>query len=150
MIVGNPSRFAIESEITGYVTNRFPGSAGYFVVHVAGETYCRKEEDVTDLPVSLNGVEQLLHGRGRVRLIAFRSDSDALVKEGSLRELMLGGDEFYGVCDQCDNSFAKSGKPLEDAKNQAVIDRSPKASTIDPCTCIETTWWREFATWLIR
>ena len=180
MIAGNPSRFAIESEITGYVTKRFPGCVGYFVVHVAGETYCRKTEDATDLPGSFDAVEERLQRRGRrqveyleshsahdiaeayiafvyageehvpstnsidmekfifvfgrgdcvwmpdgteaaddgshliqfdvqdrVRLIAFRSDPDALVKSGSLRELMLGGDEFYGVCDQWRQRFRK-------------------------------------------
>ena len=64
MIVGNPTIFAIESEITKAYERPSFRALGYFVIHVSGRCYGVKEPDATLLAVSFDEVGRRIDGRG--------------------------------------------------------------------------------------
>ena len=64
MIVGDPSRFAIKSEITTAYDNAGLLALGYFVVHVNGLRYGVQDSDATMLACSFDEVDRRLKGRG--------------------------------------------------------------------------------------
>ena len=64
MIIGDPSIFAIESQITkAYARSSFRG-LGFFVIHIAGHIYGVREPDATMLAVSFDEVGRRLARRG--------------------------------------------------------------------------------------
>jgi hypothetical protein len=64
MIVGDPSRFAIESEITiAYERPSFM-ALGFFVIHVMGRCFGVKESDATMLACSFDEVGRRINRRG--------------------------------------------------------------------------------------
>ena len=64
MIVGDPSRFALESEIT-YAYGRLSLRAlGYFVIHVEGKCFGIRTWDATMLAIAFDGVAKRIAMRG--------------------------------------------------------------------------------------
>lgn len=64
MIFGNPSRVAIESQISTAYARQSQLALGYFVIHVGGLSYGVRERDATLLGCSFGEVERRLHERG--------------------------------------------------------------------------------------
>jgi len=64
MIVGNPSIFAIESEITCAYERQSQLALGFLVVHVAGRCFGIKEPDASMLGVSFDQVGKRIARRG--------------------------------------------------------------------------------------
>jgi hypothetical protein len=65
MIVGNPSRFAIQSELTTAYPNRGQLGLGSFVVHISGKKYGVDSPDATLLACSYDEVCERLQMRGK-------------------------------------------------------------------------------------
>ncbi len=65
LLVGDPSRFALES----LITRAFPGlgqmALGFFVIHVQGVCYGVREPDATCLACSFGGVRERISRRGK-------------------------------------------------------------------------------------
>lgn len=74
MLVGNPSTFAIESDIT--VPYEQPGqlALGSFIIHVGGKEYGVRSRTATLLACSLDAVKRRIAHRGR-HVAAFGSES---------------------------------------------------------------------------
>ncbi|MBP7937789.1 MAG: hypothetical protein KA354_24380 [Phycisphaerae bacterium] len=64
MIVGDPSTFAIESQITRAYRNPGLLALGFFVIHVGGKCYGLRQSDATLLACSFDEVERRLAMRG--------------------------------------------------------------------------------------
>jgi hypothetical protein len=64
MIAGDPSVFAIESEITEALENPGQMALGFFIIHVGGRAFGVKEPDASCLGCSFNEVEARLRRRG--------------------------------------------------------------------------------------
>jgi len=65
MIVGDPSRFALESEITYAYDLLSQRGLGYFVIHVGGRCYGIRAWDATTLGSVFDGVSKRIAMRGR-------------------------------------------------------------------------------------
>jgi hypothetical protein len=65
MIVGDPSRFALESEITHAYERPSQRALGYFVIHVGGRCYGIRAWDATMLATVFDGVSRRVAMRGR-------------------------------------------------------------------------------------
>jgi hypothetical protein len=65
MIVGNPSIFAIESQITKAYESLSMRALGFFVVHIGGRSYGVREPDATMLACSFDEVKDRLTCRGK-------------------------------------------------------------------------------------
>lgn len=76
MIVGNPSIFAIESEITRAYERPSQLALGFFVVHVAGRSYGIRKPDASMLGVSFDQVDKRIGRRGSHKP-AFAMDANA-------------------------------------------------------------------------
>jgi hypothetical protein len=76
MIVGDPSTFAIESGITCAYERLSFRALGYFVLHVAGQTYGVRGPEATMLACSLDAVEKRLAERGN-HTAPFAAEADA-------------------------------------------------------------------------
>jgi hypothetical protein len=68
MIVGDPSRFAIESNITEFCGSPSQVGLGFFVVHVQGKSYGIRDPRATMLGLPLDTVSQFTARRGTHRL----------------------------------------------------------------------------------
>ena len=75
MIVGDPTRFAIESGITRAYSRLSFLALGYFCIHVAGKRYGVLAPDATMLGCSFGEVEKRLAERGS-HVVPFSSESD--------------------------------------------------------------------------
>ena len=64
MIVGNPSVFALESEIIGAYKSLSARALGLFVVHVRGRQFGIREPDATLMACSFDEVGRRISGRG--------------------------------------------------------------------------------------
>jgi hypothetical protein len=64
MTVGDPSTFAIESEITRAFERPSWRGLGFFVIHVAGKSYGIKSAGQSMLACSFDEVGRRLNGRG--------------------------------------------------------------------------------------
>ena len=64
MIVGNPSHFALESEITHAYERLSLRALGFFVIHVGGKCYGVRTWDATMLSNAVDGVAKRIAMRG--------------------------------------------------------------------------------------
>jgi hypothetical protein len=64
MIIGNPSRFAIESEITSAVERRSQMALGFFVIHILDHKFGVRKPDATMLGGSFGEVARRIKTRG--------------------------------------------------------------------------------------
>jgi hypothetical protein len=65
MIVGDPSRFALESEITHAYEQPSQRALGFFAIHVGGRCYGIRAWDATMLATVFDGVSRRVAMRGR-------------------------------------------------------------------------------------
>jgi hypothetical protein len=81
MIVGDPSCFALESEITHAYERLSLRALGYFVIHVGGRCYGVRSWDATMLSAAFDGVAKRIAMRGSHDAPSFSMvDSEALAK----------------------------------------------------------------------
>lgn len=105
MIVGDPSIFAIESEITEAYDSISQVALGYFVIHVLGKRYGVCAPDATLLACSFDEVKQRLERRGE-HVAPFSGHPDAGKIADGFRDVIysLGPlDAFY--CDVPQREF---------------------------------------------
>lgn len=76
MIIGNPSICALESEITVAYESESLLALGYFVIHINGRCYGKRERDSTMLGCSYYAVEARAANRGR-HTAPFAGDANA-------------------------------------------------------------------------
>lgn len=103
MLIGDPSRFAIESAITyGYERLSFRG-LGYFVAHIGGRPFGAHQPDATMLALPLDLVGKCISRRG-LHTAPFSSSSAGILIEAIW-------DAVYRPDPQADHYF---GLPAED------------------------------------
>jgi hypothetical protein len=102
MIVGNPSVFAIESEITEAYERLSFRALGSFVIHIMGRCYGVKEPDASLLAVSFDEVGRRIARRGR-HTPPFTMDAKAGDIAHAFRRVLYDGCEegelFFGMPD---------------------------------------------------
>jgi hypothetical protein len=102
MIVGDPSIFAVESEITRAYERLSLRALGFFVIHVMGRCHGFKEPDSTMLASAFDGVNRRIVGRGSHRP-TFAIDEDAreiaLAYRRSYYAECEDGELFFGMTD---------------------------------------------------
>jgi Immunity protein 42 len=100
MIVGNPSIFAIESEITRACERRSQLGLGFFVVHVAGRSYGVRKPDASMLGVSFDQIDKRVARRGSHKA-PFAMDAKPADIAYSYRRAFYGeseeGELFFGM-----------------------------------------------------
>jgi hypothetical protein len=100
MIVGNPSIFAIESEITWAHELLSQLALGFFVVHVAGRRYGIRERDASMLGASFDQVGKRIARRGSHKP-PFAVDANAADIAYSFRRAIYDeseeGELFFGM-----------------------------------------------------
>ena len=111
MIVGNPSIFAIESQITEAYERLSFRALGSFILLLDGFRYGVYEPHATMLAVSFDQVQRRIDHRGN-HLTSF-SDADAKVVADAYRAALYGLE--YGV--------PYPGMPLEDFRSMVISSR---------------------------
>ena len=76
MLVGDPSKFAIESSISIAYEELGARALGFFVIHIGGRRYGVHEPDASWLACSFDEVERRLAERG-THTAPFSSEPDA-------------------------------------------------------------------------
>jgi hypothetical protein len=76
MIVGNPSRFAIESEFSVAYSRPSHRALGFFVIYLEGTAYGVRSDTATLLACSFDEVEKRLRQRG-THIAPFAAEPDA-------------------------------------------------------------------------
>jgi hypothetical protein len=76
ILIGDPARFALESQIT--TAYSVPGlrALGFFVIHIRGKRYGVHEPDATMLACAFDGVKERIRWRGR-HTAPFSAEPDA-------------------------------------------------------------------------
>jgi hypothetical protein len=88
MIVGDPSRFAIESSITEFCGNPLSQiGLGFFVVHVRGQSYGIRDPNATMLGLPLQTVSEFIAQRG-TRRFPVGEEPDGRLLAGSIQASM--------------------------------------------------------------
>jgi hypothetical protein len=100
MVIGEPAKFAIESEITEAYERLGLRAIGFFVVHVRGVSYGVRAPDATALACSFDEVERRLAGQGK-HIAPFAETVDAGAIAASIRRGVYGLDaeneSFFGM-----------------------------------------------------
>lgn len=65
MIIGSPSSFAVESQITLAYADLGLRALGFFVVHIGGTCYGARESDATMLACAFDEVGRIISDRGK-------------------------------------------------------------------------------------
>lgn len=100
MIVGDTSKFAIESEISVAFPEVHKIALGFFILHLANKSYGVRQADASFLACSLQAVRQRIANRGNHEsFLAVVDDSAAIVDAvlGCLYSLTRQGDIFFGL-----------------------------------------------------
>lgn len=87
MTVGDPRTFAIESSITTAYEQLSLRALGFFVIHVAGRCYGRRESDSTMLACSYDEVKNRITRRG-THIASFATVADAGRIASAVRETL--------------------------------------------------------------
>ena len=102
MIVGDPSRFALESEITHAYERLSLRALGYFLIHVGGRCYGVRSWDATMLSAAFDGVAKRIATQGSHNAPTISTaDSEALAKAFS-RAIYVDHEKdelFFGMRD---------------------------------------------------
>jgi hypothetical protein len=99
MIVGDPSVFAIESEITRAYERLSFRALGYFVIYVCGRSYGVRAPDATMLACSFDAVEKRIANRGK-HVAPFAAEDAGKIADAFLRALYADKQEdklFFGI-----------------------------------------------------
>jgi hypothetical protein len=108
MIVGDPNRFALESEITKAYEEKSLRALGFFVIHVAGRCFGVREMEATMLANSFDEVGERIARRGQ--------HADPLLAAAAARTLALAVSQaIYG--------YSERGKPLLGMNDAEIADR---------------------------
>ena len=75
MIVGNPNKFAIESEITTIDIRPSLLGVGFFVIHIHGSCFGVRESDATTLACSFDAVQERANAKGMHRATFAKSET---------------------------------------------------------------------------
>lgn len=92
MIVGDPEKFAIESQITEAYESRSLFGLGLFVIHVSGFRYGVYEPRATALGCSLQAIRRRIQQRGE-HVAPFASEPDGANIADAFRRHFYSGDE---------------------------------------------------------
>lgn len=99
MIVGTPSVLAIESGVTeAYECLHFL-ALGFFLIHVGGRSYGRREADSTMLACSFHAVERRIADRGN-HTAPFAREPDARKIADAFRSAIFGDEQeesYFGI-----------------------------------------------------
>ena len=76
MIIGNPTKFAVEYKITEVNEILSQRALGYFIIHVCGKTYGIKAPNATLLGSAFYELQDIIARRG-THIASFISESDA-------------------------------------------------------------------------
>ncbi|MFO1459349.1 MAG: Imm42 family immunity protein [Verrucomicrobiota bacterium] len=98
MLIGDPGRFAIESNISLAFEEPGTRALGWFVIYVGGNCYGVQEPDASWLACSYDGVCERIRDRGQ-HVVSFSERLDArLIADAYLRSVW-GSDGFPGkIC----------------------------------------------------
>jgi hypothetical protein len=101
MIIGDPSKFAIESDITRAVpVDDRSLASGFFVLHIEGRCYGVREPDATLLGCSIDEVENRSARRGQ-HTAPFAQEVDAGEIADAFRDAIYAPDQeerqFFGI-----------------------------------------------------
>ena len=83
MIVGDPSRFAIESSITEFCGSPSQIALGFFVIHVQGQSYGIRDPKATMLGLPLQTVSEFIAQTGTHRF-PIGGEPDAILWPNSM------------------------------------------------------------------
>jgi hypothetical protein len=108
MMIGNPLKFAIESEITQASERPSQMALGFFVIGVMGRSYGVREPNATTLGASFNEVGRRIAGRGSHNLpVVMEADAGSVVS--AFRRVA------YGELDANDRFFGMAAEQFRDA-----------------------------------
>lgn len=99
MLIGSPSVFAIESNITTAYDRLSLRALGYFVLHIAGNCYGQYQPDATMLACSYDAVIQRISARGK-HIAPFASESNAVQIAEAFRQAIYSqypADNYFGI-----------------------------------------------------
>src|SRR5688572_12212599 len=100
MLIGDPSRFAIESCISLAYEELGARALGFFVIHIGGRCYGVREPDATWMACSFDEVERRLTERG-THTAPFSGDRDAGKIADAFRDAIYAPDQedeqFFGI-----------------------------------------------------
>ncbi len=100
MMIGDPLKFAIESEITQPLERSSQKALGFFVIDVMGRSYGVREPNATTLGASFNEVGRRIAGRGSHSLPGVM-EADAGSVASAFRRVAYGKPEenelFFGM-----------------------------------------------------
>ena len=119
MLIGDPSIFAIESEITQAFERRSLLALGFFALHVHGHCYGVRTRDATIMANSFDAVTERIAGLGRHTASFVHEDAFEIARgfrdvlyngcEPSSRIFGMRGDEFANVVNSHDLTWAPDG-----------------------------------------
>ena len=108
MMIGNPLKFAIESEITQASERSSQVALGFFVIDVMGRSYGVRQPDATMLGASLNEVGRRIARRGSHNLpVIMEADSGSVAS--AFRRAV------YGECEADESFFGMTSPQFRDA-----------------------------------
>ncbi len=108
MIIGNPLKFAIESEITQASERSSQMALGFFVIYVMGRSYGVRAPNATMLGASFNEVHHRIAGRGSHGLpVVMEADAGSVAS--AFRRAV------YGECEEDELFFGMSAAQFRDA-----------------------------------
>jgi hypothetical protein len=102
MIVGDPSRFALESEITHAYERLSLRALGYFVIHVGGRCYGVRTWDATALATAFDGVAKRIAMRGSHAVPSISTEDSETLATAFSRAIYVEHEQdelFFGLRD---------------------------------------------------
>lgn len=107
MIVGNPTTFAIESEISIAYSELGLRGLGYFLIYVDGYSYGVREQDATMLACSFDEVERRIAGRG-LHLAKFSDTAPASFVANAVVDAIYSDSELETIMGEPREAFTNS------------------------------------------
>ncbi len=108
MMIGNPLKFAIESEITEALERSSQMALGFFIIDVEGHSYGVREPNATTLGASFDEVGRRIAGRGSHSLPVLM-EADAGSVASAFRRAV------YGECEEDELFFGMASAQFRDA-----------------------------------
>jgi hypothetical protein len=102
MIVGDPNRFALESEITHAYEQLSQRALGFFAIHVGGRCYGIRAWDATMLATVIDGVSRRVAMRGRHAAPSLCNANSGALATGFSRAIYIDHEPdelFFGMRD---------------------------------------------------
>jgi hypothetical protein len=134
MIVGNPSYFALESEITFAYKRLSQRALGFFAIHVGGRCYGIRAWDATMLATVFDGVSRRVAMRGRHTALSIcNANSEALASAFSRATYVDHDPEelFFGMRDADFRTLLRSANIEWTADGDEGFDDSSRVLLFD-------------------